>query len=155
MGTNALDRYEVGINVRYGVNRYLFLGAGAGINSIRHIDRISNTIFSQPVNTTGCAVFANIRSYFRDHGVRPFGDVRVGYNFPTATYTDNQSRRLSDKGVLLRLSGGIAVVDRSDIAYSLSVGYQMHSVKVTELNKESFRRMLGSVAVQLGITFRW
>lgn len=155
VGDNGLDRFEAGINVRYGVNEYLFVGVGGGINSTLDVCRITNSAFANKVNTTGCAVFATARGYFRRHGVRPFGDLRVGYNFPTSTYSDNDSRILSDKGVLLRLSAGIAVIDGSDIAYSLSVGYQMHSMKLTELNKDSFRRMSGSVALQLGITFRW
>lgn len=155
VGKNGLDRFEVGVNVRYGVSQYLFVGAGVGINSMLDVNKIENSVFTKDVNTTGCAVFANLRGYLRNRGVRPFGDLRVGYNFPTSTYADGESRTFSDKGVLLRLSAGIAVVDRSDIAYSLSVGYQMHSVKLTEPNKDSFRRMSGSVALQLGVTFRW
>lgn len=155
VGDNGLDRFEAGINVRYGVNEYLFVGIGGGINSTLDVSRITNSAFARDVNTTGCAVFATARGFLRNHGVRPFGDLRIGYNFPTGTYTDSESRRLSDRGFLLRLSAGIAVVDRSDIAYSLSVGYQMHSVKLTELNKDSFRRISGSVALQLGVTFRW
>lgn len=151
VGADSKDRYEVGINLRYGVNQYLFLGVGGGINSMRDI----NNGVSRKVNTTGCAVFADIRGYFRNHGVRPFLDMRIGYNFPTSTYDDDKSRIFTDKGALVRFAGGAAVVDRSDIAYSLSVGYQMQSVKLTELNKKSRRTMSGALALELAITFRW
>lgn len=155
VGRNGLDRYEVGLNLRYGLNQYLFVGAGVGINSIMEVNRIANSIFASEVNTTGCAVFANLRGYFRNRGIRPFADLRIGYNLPTSTYGDNQSRRFSDEGVLLRLSAGVTAIDRSDIAYSFAVGYHMHSVELTELNKDSFRRMSGSVALQFAVTFRW
>lgn len=156
VGTDALDRYEAGINLRYGVNRYLFAGVGIGINSMKDIDRGGNeSVFAERIHTTGCAAFADLRSYFRDHGIRPFADLRIGYNFPTSSYTDSQSRDFSDKGFLLRAGAGIAAIDRSDIAYTLSVGYQIHSIRLTEPNENSFRHLSGSVALQLTVTFRW
>lgn len=143
VGKYGMDRYEVGLNLRYGINEYLFVGGGAGVNSIRNF------------GTTGCAVFATLRGYVRNHGVRPFGDVRIGYNFRTDSYMDELARTLHDQGLALRFGAGIAVVDRSNIAYSFSVGYQMQSIKLTKPNEETLRQMSGAVALQLGITFRW
>lgn len=143
VGKHGMDRYEVGLNLRYGINEYLFVGGGAGVNSIRNF------------GTTGCAVFANLRGYMRNHGVRPFGDVRIGYNFRTDSYVDELARTLHDQGLTLRFGVGIAVVDRSNIGYSFSVGYQMQSIKLMKPNEDAFRQMSGSLALQLGITFRW
>lgn len=155
VGANGLNRFEAGANLRYGLSQYLFVGGGVGINGIQDLGASRNSVFTKRINTTGCAVFANARGYFRNRGVRPFSDLWIGYNFPTSSYTVSQSRSFSDKGIMLRLSAGIAVVDRSDIAYSLAVAYQMHSVKLTELNKKSFRHMSGSVGIEMAVTFRW
>lgn len=143
VGKQGMDRYEVGLDLRYGINEYLFVGGGAGVNSIRDF------------GTTGCAVFAMLRGYARNHGVRPFGDVRIGYNFRTDSYVDALARTLHDEGITLRFGAGVAVTDRSNIAYSFSVGYQMQSIKLVKPNENAPRQMSGAVALQLGIAFRW
>ncbi len=155
VGNEGLDRYEVGLNVRYGINQYLFVGAGVGINSIRDVYALSDAFFEHSTNTTGCALFANMRGYFRNRGIRPFADLRVGYNFATSNYPAAESRNFSDEGVLMRIGAGIAYVDRSDITYSLSAGYQMHSVELTETTRNTFRRLSESIAIQFAVTFRW
>lgn len=159
VGRHAVDRYEAGINLRYRIKRYLFAGLGTGINSMRGIDRVEdreNWIPKDRQNTTGFAVFADVRGYFRDRAIlRPFVDLRIGYNFATGTYPDSQSRQLTDQGWTGRFGAGITLVDCSDCAYSLSVGYHANSVKLTELTKETYRRISGSIAIHLAIDFRW
>lgn len=157
VGRNALDRYEVGLNVRYGITQYLFAGVGFGMNSMLDIQRLGSGtgVWGSENNTTGCSVFANVRGYFRNRGIRPFADLRLGYTFPSSTYSDNQSVQLSDKGMLMRFAAGAAYVGRNDIGYSLSVAYQAHSVKLTEVDRTSLRQWSESVALQFAVMFRF
>lgn len=157
VGRHALDRYEVGLNVRYGITQYLFAGIGFGMNSMLDIQRLGSGagVWGSEANTTGCSVFANVRGYFRNRGIRPFADLRLGYTFPSSTYSDNRSMQLSDKGMLMRFGAGAAYVGRNDIGYSLSVAYQAHSVKLTEVDRTSLRQWSESVALQFAVTFRF
>lgn len=158
VGRNALDRYEVGLNVRYGLSQYLFLGVGFGMNGMLDIQGLTSGTgaFDRKTNTTSCSVFANLRGYFRNRGIRPYADVRLGYTFPASEYTDNQSKHFSDKGMLMRFGVGAAYFGPNAIGYSLGVAYQSHAVKMTEAdNQTSFRRLSESVALQFAVTFRF
>lgn len=119
--------FEIATTHGYAVSPFFTIGAGVAI------DYTVEESLSIPV-------FLNMRTYFIRYGkVRPFIDLRAGYQFPLSSRTHNDESEsydaygeryyyyryysdTTDKGIYLNLSLGIRIFKRIDI--SAGVGYQ-------------------------------
>ena len=126
----------------YAVSPFFTIGAGVAIDLTREeVDLLS---FSIPA-------FLNMRTYFIRYGkVRPFLDLRAGYQFPLSTRTHEYykqfydeygsyydyglccSRHTEDKGIYLNLTLGIRIAKRLDI--SAEFGYKTRNINYTFYN---------------------
>ena len=117
--------FTIGLNTTHGclISPYIYIGAGAGLNYF-----IEDGALSLPV-------FGDVRVYFMKGDIKPYVNIRAGYD------------------VLLNgINAGASLGLRYKL-FDLSIGYQMLRCTVNYGNYGYYRQSIHNLSVNIGVRF--
>ena len=129
-------RFELLPSVGAYINRYLYLGAGVGLNfSNWEYAPGSKSFWLLPIYAHGRGILPLGSRWFT-----PFADLKLGYSAGLTS---------SSLSGIYYFSGVGVIVDK----YTLSLGYGIQSVKIGQLNGATTTANMSGVSIKLGMTF--
>lgn len=101
------------------LNRYFYLGLGAGIREVVYNRRIPQTLVP---------IFGDFRAYFMDNSISPYFSLGAGYSFNPTIFRGNSSQSFESVGMMINPAVGGSFMITEGMALNAAIGIELQRI---------------------------